>query len=165
MSTVMKELKAEISRLARREIKKALAPVQRVNAARRGLIADLRRQVVALRKELNGLRKTVPQTVAGPKELEAGERFWITGKGMRSLRKRLGLTQAELGVLAGVSIPTVVNWEGTQGKIAVRRKETVGRLRSIRTLNKRGAAEILAKTPKAKAKARARAKTKAKAKA
>ena len=47
MSNVMKELKAEISRLARKEVKKALAPVQRINAAHRGLIADLRRQIAA----------------------------------------------------------------------------------------------------------------------
>ena len=151
MSTVMKELKAEISRLARREIKKALAPVQRINAARRGLIADLRRRVVALQKELNGLRKAVPRSLAGTKEPEAGERFWITGKGVRSLRKRLGLTQAGLGRLAGVSTQTVVNWEGAKGKIAIRRKETVGNLRAIRSMNKRSAAEILAKRPKAKA--------------
>ena len=152
MSTVMKELKAEISRLARREIKKALAPVQRVNAARRGLIADLRRQVVALRKELNGLRRARSAAEAGPQASEAGARFWITGKGVRSLRKRLGLTQAEFGTLAGVTTQSVVHWEATQGTIAIRRKETVGKLRAIRSMNKRAVAALLPKRSKAKGK-------------
>ena len=36
---------------------------------------------------------------------------------MKTLRKRLGLTQAQFGKLAGVSVPTVVNWEGHKGKV------------------------------------------------
>ncbi len=151
MSTVMKELKAEISRLARREIKKALAPVQRVNAARRGLIADLRRQVEALRKELNTLRKTAPAAAVQSGKAGEEKRFWITGKGVKSLRRRLGVTQTGLGRLADVSIATVVKWEGTAGKIAIRRKETLGKLKGIRSLTKRSAAELLKKRPAAKA--------------
>ena len=143
MSTIMKELKAEISRLARKEIKKALAPVQKTSAARRGLIADLRRQVEVLRKEVGALRKTAPAVPASAETADKSERFWITGKGVKSLRKRLGLTQAEFGRLAGVSIPTVVNWEGTAGKIAIRRKATIGQLRAVRSLTKRTAAEAL----------------------
>lgn len=151
MSTVMLELKAEISRLARREIKKSLAPVRRINAAQRGLIAGLRRQVAALQKELKAVGKTVAAGAAtavpsgaGP---DAGVRFWITGKGVRALRKRLGLTQTELGRLIGVSIATVVNWERTSGKVAIRRKAIMGQLRDLRTLNKRTAAKQLKKRP------------------
>ena len=151
MSTVMKELKAEISRLARREIRRELMPVRRIGAAQRGLIAGLRRQIAALQKELKVLRKAgagaaVP---AVGQDAEAGVRFWITGKGVRALRKRLGLTQTELGKLADVSLATVVNWDATSGKVAIRRKETVVRLRGIRGLNKRAAAAML--KPRAKA--------------
>lgn len=142
MSNVMKELKAEISRLARKEVKKALAPVQRAHAARRGLIAELRREIVALRKELGAMQKA-GTAAAAPEAADEGGRFWIMGKGVRSLRKRLGLTQAELGRLAGVSVPTVVKWEGTAGKVAVRRKETVALLKEIRGLSKKTAAERL----------------------
>ena len=143
MSTVMKELKAEISRLARREVRKALAPVQRVSAARRGQLADVRRQKSALQTELKALRKAVAVAAVAPEKAGPEERFWITGKGVRSLRKRLGLTQAKLGRLAGVSIQTIVNWEGTSGKVSLRRKETIARMREIRRLNKRTAAEQL----------------------
>jgi len=144
MSNVMTELKAEISRLARKEVKKALAPVQRINAAHRGLIADLRRQIEALQKETKALgqgRSAVPAAAA--EDAEQNSRFWITGKGVRSLRKRLGLTQAEFGRLADVSVPTVVHWESAKGAVPVRRKETIVRLRDIRALNKRSAAAAL----------------------
>lgn len=144
MSNVMKELKAEISRLARKEVKKALTPVQRINAAHRGLIADLRRQIAALQKETKSLgqgRFAAPAAAA--EGAEQNSRFWITGKGVRSLRKRLGLTQAEFGKLADVSVPTVVHWESAKGAVPVRRKETIVRLREIRALNKRSAAAAL----------------------
>ncbi|HAL92288.1 MAG TPA: hypothetical protein DCM68_04600 [Verrucomicrobia bacterium] len=149
MSTVMKELKAEISKLARREVHRELSPVKRVNAAQRGLIADLRRQVVALQKEVKGLRKAAPAVdLALPKsgaEAAEGLRFWISGKGVRALRKRLGLTQVQFGRLAGVSSQAVVNWESTPGKIPLRRKETRAKLKGLRALNRRAVKEILKK--------------------
>lgn len=149
MSTVMKELKAEISRLARKEVNRELSPVKRINAAQRGLIADLRRQVAALQKEVKDLRKAVPSgNLDLPKSgAEAGEdgRFWISGKGVRTLRKRLGLTQVQFGRLAGVSSQAVVNWEATAGKIPLRRKETRAKLQGLRALNKRAVKEILKK--------------------
>ena len=76
-------------------------------------------------------------------KIEPQGRFWITGKGVKALRKRLGLTQALFGKLAGVSVPTIVNWEGADGKVDIRRKATVARLQAIRGMGKRQAAEIV----------------------
>ena len=69
-------------------------------------------------------------------------RFWITGKGVKALRKRLGLTQAQFGKLAGVSVPTVVNWEGAPGKVNLR-KAAAGKLQGLRGIGKRQAADLL----------------------
>ena len=55
--SVMKELQSEITRLARKEIKKELEPIKRVNAAQRGYIADLRREVTELQKEVGKLQR------------------------------------------------------------------------------------------------------------
>ena len=151
MSTLMKELKAEIFRLARKEIHKELAPVKRVGAAQRRLIAELRRQFAAQQKEVSALRKAASAGGAVPAAggQEEGGRFWITGKGVKSLRKRLKLTQAELGRLAGVTSQAVINWEGTAGKIEFRRKETSRKFQGFRALNKKSAREILGKGAKA----------------
>ncbi|NLG35290.1 MAG: helix-turn-helix domain-containing protein [Lentisphaerae bacterium] len=170
MSSIMKELKTEISKLSRREILKAMEPARRIQAAQRSWIADLRRQIAGLQKELAGLRKAMPEGRTAPTAEPADDagRFWILGKGVRSLRKRLGLTQGELAKLADVTPATVVKWEGTQGKISIRRKETVGKLQAIRGMNKRAAREILgegaAKKTKAKGKAKAKGAAKPKAK-
>ena len=151
MSNILKELKAEITRLARKEIKGELATPRKSIVAQRGLIADLRRQVNAMQNELNALRKAVP---APEKTIQAKEpqgRFLITGQGVKALRKRLGLTQASLAKLAEVSSQAVVNWESQKGKINFR-KATAGRIQGIRGLGKREVAEMLGEEAKGKAK-------------
>lgn len=143
MANVMKELKAEICRLARKEIKRELAPVKRVVAARRRLLADLRRQALMLQKEISAMRKSVaPGRPAEPASAAPAGRFWISGKGVKTLRRRLGLTQAKLAKLAGVSVPSVVNWEKQAGTIKLR-KATAAKLQQIRGLKKRQAKELL----------------------
>jgi DNA-binding transcriptional regulator YiaG len=149
MSNVMTELKSEITRLARKEIKGELAQVKKVNATQRGLIAGLRKQVDAIQRELNGLKKAVPSPSKAIKAKEPSGRFWISGKGVKALRKRLGLTQAGLAKLAGVSGAAVVNWEKNDGKINLR-KGTAGKLQEIRGLGKRDVAGVLGIPAKAK---------------
>ena len=164
MSNVMKELKSEISRLARKEAKQVVAPVKRVSANYRGLIAGLRKQVSTLQKEIAVLRRAAPKA---EKALAAAQepqgRFWISGKGVRTLRKRLGLTQAQFAKLAGVSVQSVVNWEAAKGKAPIRRKTSIARMQQIRGLRKRQLAEIMGKgkvpkKPMGKAKAKRKAK-------
>lgn len=133
--SVMKSLQAEITRLARKEIKKELDPVKRVNAAQRGLIANLRRDVTELQREVARLQKAVGKATPVVDE-EATQNFWISGKGVASLRKRLQLTQAELAVLADVSTQSVVKWEKHEGKIPFRRQETLARMQVIRGMSK-----------------------------
>ena len=174
MASFMKELKAEIGRLARKEVKKEIVPVQRVSAARRGMIAELRRQVAALQRDVADLRRALSRggslpLAVNPAEIAEGEDgrkgFWITGKGVRKLRLRLGLTQTEFAQLANVSGQTVVNWEGTAGKIPLRRKDSAARLQEIRKMKKRDLKKAADAKAPAKVKAKRKAKAKAKAKA
>ena len=163
---VMSVLKAEISRLAKKEAKAVVSPVQKASANYRGLIAGLRKQVDALQKEVSSLKKAMPKAdkvLEGKTEPEG--RFWITGKGVKAMRKKVGLTQAKFARLVGVSVPTVVNWEKANGKINLR-KAAAGALQALRGKGKREVAEMLgegkadkpvAKAKKAKAPAPARA--------
>jgi len=139
----MKELHSEITRLARKEIKKELEPIKRVNAAQRGYIADLRRDVGELQKEVARLQRTTGKVAV----VEAGEvtGFWISGKGVLSLRKRLGITQMELAALAEVSHQSIVRWEKAAGKISFKTEETLVVMQQIRTMGKREAWEALGK--------------------
>ena len=171
---VMSVLKAEISRLAKKEAKREVAPVKKVNASYRGLIAGLRKRIDTLEKELAMLKRAAPKAerVLASKTEPQG-RFWITGKGVRKLRQRLGQTQAKFGQLIGVSVPTVVNWEGVEGKVEIRKKATMARLQQVKGMGKKEVAAILGaetaagapkgrKTPKKKSVKKAKAPKKAK---
>ena len=155
MSNILKELKAEISRLAKKEAKQVVSPVKKASATYRSLIAGLRKQVDALQKEVSSLKRAVPAPDKAILATEPAGRFWMTGQGVRTLRKRLGLTQSVFGKLAGVSVPTVVNWEKAKGKLNLR-KATGARLQGLRGKGKREVAAMLPKEPKAKAKAKAK---------
>ena len=144
MPNIMSALKSEISRLARKEAKQVVAPVKKASANYRGLIAGLRKQLDTLQKEVAALKRVAPKAdKAVLAKQEPAGRFWITGKGLKALRKRLGLTQAQFGKLAGVSVPTVVNWEGSKGKAPIRLKAAIARLQTMRGMGKKQAAEIL----------------------
>ena len=146
--SIMNELKKEIIRLSRKEISKELAPVRRINAKQRTLIANLRRDVTDLQREVHTLRKAGPAAPVETKPEQPG--FWITGKGIKAVRKRLGITQVQLAKLAGVSDQAVANWEGKEGKVVFRNKETAVRLAELRSMNKTTVMEELKKKPKSK---------------
>jgi DNA-binding transcriptional regulator YiaG len=130
----MNELKKEIIRLSRKEISKELAPVRRVTAKQRTLIANLRRDVTDLQKEVHALSRATPATPTEAKPEQPG--FWITGKGIKSIRKRLGISQVQLAKLVGVSDQAVATWEQKEGKVVFRQQETAVRLAELRSMNK-----------------------------
>lgn len=135
MANVMKVLKDEISRIARSEINAALKPIKSVNASQRKYIAELRRRIEELEKEKKQLVKTVSKAIPVSEEADdESSRGWITGAGVRAMRKRLKLSQKAFAELAGVSLPTVALWESPKnsGKLNIRRKAVFARLQEIK---------------------------------
>jgi DNA-binding transcriptional regulator YiaG len=137
----MKVLKEEISRIARSEVNAALKPIKSVNASQRKYIADLRRRIELLEKEKKQLEKTISKAVPVEEAAteETASRGWITSAGIRSMRKRLKLSQKAFAELAGVSLPTVVNWESSKnsGKLNIRKQEVFDRLQQIKGMGVR----------------------------
>jgi DNA-binding transcriptional regulator YiaG len=134
MANVMKVLKDEISRIARSEINAALKPIKSVNASQRKYIAELRRRIEDLEKEKKQLVKTISKAVPVQEETSEETRGWISGAGVRTMRKRLKLSQKAFAELTGVSLPTVALWESAKnsGKLNIRRKEVFARLQEIK---------------------------------
>ena len=113
MSNIITALKAEIARIARKETKQAVAPLHKPTTGARHVLADLKRRVAALEKEnkrMAALLSKIPQPE--PKEEPAKARNWISGKGVRSLRQKLGLSQDAFAKLVRVSPNCVYQWEG-----------------------------------------------------
>jgi DNA-binding transcriptional regulator YiaG len=131
-------LKGEITRLARKEIKAAVDPVRKANAGQRKEIAELKRQVAALQRDLKASLKP-SKVVKQEGEAPAGTRF--SAKGLKSLRAKLGLSAAEFGLLVGASGQSIYKWETGKG---VPRASQLPALASVRGIGKREAAKRLA---------------------
>jgi DNA-binding transcriptional regulator YiaG len=132
-------MKDEISRLSRKEIRKEVLPLRRATATYRREIAALKRTVAALDRRAKILAKA-----AAPRESSStvtdGTPIRFVSKGLVSLRKRLGLSAADLARLLGVSMQSIYNWEH---KKASPRKEQVTAIASLRSIGKKEAHERL----------------------
>jgi DNA-binding transcriptional regulator YiaG len=149
MANIGALLKAEITRLCRREIRKEMMVVRKATVSSRHHIAALRKQVSALEQKAGQLAKRAGTPMAStPTGLpERPVRF--VAKGLKSLRKRLGLSAAQLATLLSVSEQSVYNWET---KKATPRKEQFAALIGLRGVGKREVQQRLAaKAPAQKA--------------
>jgi len=116
-------LKAEISRISKREAKLLSAPTRSTTIQLKKTVADLKNRLAILEKEykrLNVLVVNLASTQPAPTEAPQDEKGWISGKGVKSLRKKLGITQGELAKLSNVSLSAVVQWERKAGMLKLR---------------------------------------------
>jgi DNA-binding transcriptional regulator YiaG len=153
MPNIAQVLKQEIARLAAKEVRSAVAPLRRDKVALKKAVRDLRLRVESLEGDaalLKAEQERSKRLVIGAlpaKELA----IRITAKGMRSLRRKLRLTQAEFAALVGVSTPTVWQWEKKTGALKVR-DETKKAIFGVRDLGAREARRRLEGMPKPEAK-------------
>jgi hypothetical protein len=154
MPNLAKTFKDEVTRLARKEAKAAIAPTRKPAAAARATLADLKHRMAALEKELRRfstlLQTLSPQRLSAPagkplptyslqpNSLQPSPSPRITGKGMRSLRRKLGLNPAQLGKLLNVTRFAVYEWEKRNGPLRLR-QTTRAAIHAIRPLGAREA--------------------------
>ncbi len=117
-------------------------------SATRKPIAALRRDVALLKREVAELKRLARDLQKVAKPAPAAEpakpvRIRPTGKMVRKLRQRLGLTQVEMAKLIGVSNLSVSHWELSPGRIRLRRR-TLAALAKVKGLGKREAKKMLA---------------------
>ena len=144
MSTFAKSFKDEVTRLARKETKAAIDPIRKPSGATRSALADLKRRVAALEKEtrrLAALLAKIPQPE--PIVATVSTRNWISGKGVRSLRQKLGLSQEAFAQLVGVTPNCICLWECKPGMLRMR-EATKAAVFAVRQLGAREAKQKLA---------------------
>jgi len=141
MANIASVLKEEISRLARREVKREISGLKRSATTYRSEIAALKRRVQDLERQLRKVDREGRQaklTTATDDSVAPGTRF--SAKSMASQRRRLGLSAAECGMLIGASAQSVYNWE--EGR-ARPRATHLPAIFALRHLGRRQANEIL----------------------
>jgi DNA-binding transcriptional regulator YiaG len=160
MARIESVIKSEIIRLAKSEIRLVFLPLKRevwqMSLKLSGLskgIASLNR----LAKELR-LEEAKPKLEATPEEVKASR---ITPERISSLRRKLGISQRELGVLTGASPGAVLSWEKGKFKPKGENKAVLVALRKVRKrevrkLLEQKAAVLEKPKPRTKPKRRAR---------
>jgi DNA-binding transcriptional regulator YiaG len=132
-------IKKEITRLARREVRKEMATLKRQSSRYRSDIASLKRQLAAAERRIAVLTKRQQKSaaaapVAKPPKLE-GKRF--SAKGLKSHRAKLGLSAADYAAIVGCSALSIYHWESGKSRP---REAQLARLLEVRDLGVREAA-------------------------
>ena len=137
MPNIASQLKAEIVRLARKQIRGEMAALRRASAAHRRDIAALKREVLALQGKAKALAKRAGRKVDAA---EPATKVRFQARGLRSMRAKLGLSAAELAKLLGVSPQSIYNWEHEK---AVPRGSQVAAIAGLRSIGKKQARQRL----------------------
>ena len=132
-------LKAEISRLARKEVRAEIETLKKASAQYRADIAALKRKLAEQQRLIMRLGKKSQRAPAAETESQGTALRFRVG-GFASLRKKLGLSAAEMGKLLGVSLQTVYHWEHGKAKP---RAAQLARIAEVRKLGKRAVRERL----------------------
>jgi DNA-binding transcriptional regulator YiaG len=136
--------KAEIARIARREVKTQVEPLKKQLAASRAEVTSLKRRLSDLEKGAKAKRteRSAESAAADTSQPEAdGNRFRFRASGLASNRKRLGLSAEQFGKLVGATGQSVYAWEA--GK-TVPRGKSLAAIASIRGIGKKEVAKRLA---------------------
>lgn len=148
MPNIASVLKAEISRIARKEGRSEIDALRKTVSSQRSEIVALKRRLQDLEKSVKALAKAGPSRrqvptsadMASEVDVEAdGLRF--RAQGMASNRKRLGLSAEDFGLLVGASGQAVYSWEAGKNKP---RATNLAAIAALRGVGKREVAKRLA---------------------
>jgi DNA-binding transcriptional regulator YiaG len=136
MSNIAIALKDEISRLARKEIKNQTKALRKNATQHRKAVAEMKRRISNLEQKVAILKKQVGSKILSDVSKEDAEGVRFSARGLRSQRKRLGLSAAAYGKIVGVTGKAVYLWENEETRP---RKQQRAALAALRRMGKREA--------------------------
>ena len=142
MSTFANQLKSEISRLAKKEVRAETQALKKASAQYRSEIAALKRRIAGLEAQVKKLGKGAGRgrTANAVANDESGPSRRFRVDGFAAMRKKLGVSAAEMGKLLGVSAQSVYHWE--TGKTKPRASQLVA-IAAVRKMGKKTVAAKL----------------------
>lgn len=130
MPNVAAALKAEIARVARKQLRSELEPVIKALQAQRTSLRQQRAQVDALARQVVALRRASTGAAAGEAESEGPARRFSASR-FRQMRTRLGLSASQCGAFLGVSAQSIYAWERGAARPGPEKLEAISMLRGI----------------------------------
>ena len=152
MGKIEPTIKSEIQRLAKREVRATLVPLRREVRTIRLKLSTLSKGFGPLnrlaKEHLREGKKKELKLEATPEEVKASR---LTPDRIRGLRRKLGISMRELGILTRSSLSAVLSWE--KGKFKPTGEKKVA-LVALRKLRKREVRKLLAENAETKVKAK-----------
>jgi DNA-binding transcriptional regulator YiaG len=141
MPDIATVLKSEISRIARKEIRSETDDFKKVSSQYRSHIADLRRRIDALERQLKKTTKASARSepAAVSDDSDAVQRRFSPAR-LAATRKKLDLSAADFGALIGVTGQSIYKWESGEARP---RSKQLDAIASVRGIGKREAAARL----------------------
>lgn len=136
MPNIASILKAEISRVARKEVRVETSGMKKAVSTYRAEIAALKRRTQGLEQQLRRLGKASARDAPAPEDDGSAGARRFSAKGLASQRRRLGLSAHDCGLLLGASGQSVYNWE--EGKARPRAKHMAA-IAALKSLGKKDA--------------------------
>ena len=147
MNTFSNAFRAEVVRMARKELKPELQGMRKTITSHRSEIAALKREVKALTSQLKATQRQVkvvdePKTKTGIEDsaLRKPRQIHFNAQALVEKRAALGLTQKEMAQLLGASALSVYKWES--GQVHPRAAQ-LERIAEVLKLGKRKALALL----------------------
>jgi len=141
MPNFANQLKSEISRLAKKEVRAETQAIKKALTQYRSDIAALKRRVAELELQNKRLRNGASRAKSVEnvtEETGTARRFRVAG--FAALRKKLKISAAEMGRLLGVSAQSVYHWEAGKTKP---RDSQLAAIAAVRQMGKRAVAAKL----------------------
>ena len=151
MPNLAQALKAEVSRLARKELKDQMTGLRQAVTQHRRDIAKLKRQCLEQEKRIAFLQGREKKRIAQPHSEEAAKGTRFSARSVKAQRERLNLSAADFAKLVGVSMQSIYAWEQgrTRPRLSQRaalvelrgigRREALARLKMLDSRNGRSA--------------------------
>ena len=141
MPNIASILKAEISRVARKELRGEVQGLKTAVGTYRTEIAALKRRTQTLEQELRRLSKANAKAAPVAASEGASQTLRFSAKGLASQRQRLGLSAHDCGLLVGASGQSIYKWESGDARPRAKHLPAIA---ALRTLGKKAAAARLA---------------------
>lgn len=141
MSNFAAQLKTEISRIAKKESRTQAAVLKKAQTTHRAEIADLKRRIASLEAVVRRLGKTSARSTTPAKEDDEPQGLRFRADGFASLRKKFGVSAAQMALLLGVSNQSVYHWEMGKSKPRAAQLQAIA---AVRKLGKKEVAQRLA---------------------
>ena len=125
-------IKSEITRLAKHEVRLVFRPLRKEVWGMKLKLSNLFKNFTVLdrlAKEASKSKSTERKLEASPEEVKASR---LSPERIANLRKKLGISQRELGVLVGATIGAVLSWEKGKFKPRGEKKAALVALRKVR---------------------------------